>query len=537
MPPKVVILDFDGTLIESVGVKDAAFAELFSQYPQWRDEILPYHLENNATIRFEKFRHIVEDILAEEYTPEREAETCDRFAESVYAGLTGCEWVPGAIEALDRLGATAPLYLVSVSPPDELARVLEARGIADRLTGVYAHPWVKTDAFAEILKREGVTPDEAVFIGDTREDAAFAAAAGIPFVGRDSGKPIPDDVPVFADMRGVADHVLGTAAPVVAPATDAPAACPACGEPFAESARAAYPGAAAHELAPEAVATCASCGSGVAVPPMTDEALDALYHGGGYWDPKDAVALSPRMFPGHWALARARWEFVEDHLADRFRDTRVHVLDIGAGHGFFGFAAAASSKVHLARYWAAEADQALIASLEAAWAAHGGGSELRTSVEASDAQGEFELLVLSNILEHLTDPAGLLGFVRSKLAPRGLVFVDVPNRDQRYKPDVFPHLVFFSLDGLERLLDRTGYIALETAVFGRTPAKTPLGIEGRGPLDALIDRAYALRRITPAEFSAGFYDRYYGASLRGEDGTWLRAVACVQDVSDGGGTR
>ena len=30
---KIIVLDFDGTLIESVGIKDQAFKELFKDYP------------------------------------------------------------------------------------------------------------------------------------------------------------------------------------------------------------------------------------------------------------------------------------------------------------------------------------------------------------------------------------------------------------------------------------------------------------------------------------------------------------------------
>lgn len=536
MIPKAVILDFDGTLVESVGIKDRAFESLFGAYPEWESEIEPYHRSHNATIRFEKFHHIVTEMLHEEYTESRGDELAQAFAEQVYQGLTECPWVDGALEALDRLGEVAPLYLVSVSPSEELDRVLAARGISDRFTRVYAHPWTKVDAFADILVAEGISAAEAVFVGDTREDREAAETVGIAFVGRDSGREIEGGVPVFGDMSGVAAHILGLDDPVAAvAATDVPETCPACGAGLDDAGTSIdYPGAADHDLAPSRIVTCGSCGSGVAVPPLTDAQLDELYFGGGYWDPKDVIDVKPGMFPGHYGLALARWNFVEPHLASRPSDEPLRILDIGAGHGFVGYAAALSSKVPLGLYWAAEPDQSMLRSLEASWPKYGRGAELGVSAASRDATGTFDLIVLSNVLEHLTESDDLLRFVGSRLAPGGLVFVDVPHRDDRFKADVFPHLVFFTQPGLERLLVRSGFEVTECAVFGKEPRTSPLGVEGRTFLDSLIDRAYALRRILPASLTSTFYASYFGAERRGADGTWLRAVARFTGDGHGG---
>lgn len=209
MAPRVVILDFDGTLVESVNVKDGAFAALFADRPDRLDEIMAYHLANNAVIRFEKFRHITEDILGEPYTPEEERRLCGEFSRLVRDGVVAAPEVPGATELLDAL-AGRPVYLLSVSPVEELAGILEERGIAGRFRGVYAHPWSKADAIRDILRREGVPASEAVLVGDSPEDLASAREAGAAFLGRDSGKRLPaHEVPVFEDMYGVAEALSG----------------------------------------------------------------------------------------------------------------------------------------------------------------------------------------------------------------------------------------------------------------------------------------------------------------------------------------
>ena len=50
MELKTIILDFDGTLVESVGIKDAAFEALFSEYPEHLECIMAYHLSHGRLL-------------------------------------------------------------------------------------------------------------------------------------------------------------------------------------------------------------------------------------------------------------------------------------------------------------------------------------------------------------------------------------------------------------------------------------------------------------------------------------------------------
>ena len=60
---KVIILDFDGVIVESLDIKTQAFRDLFSNYPEHIDEIMNYQLEYNPFSRYIKFEHIVTNIL------------------------------------------------------------------------------------------------------------------------------------------------------------------------------------------------------------------------------------------------------------------------------------------------------------------------------------------------------------------------------------------------------------------------------------------------------------------------------------------
>ena len=90
MTLKVVISDFDGTLVESAGIKNEAFHALYSdEAPEHLDEIMAYHKAHNATLRFEKFRHIHETFLGKLYTEADAARLSARFSELVFERIVG----------------------------------------------------------------------------------------------------------------------------------------------------------------------------------------------------------------------------------------------------------------------------------------------------------------------------------------------------------------------------------------------------------------------------------------------------------------
>lgn len=204
---KAIISDFDGTLVESVGIKDEAFHALYSaEAPERLDEIMAYHKAHNATLRFEKFRYIHREILGRPYDEAERTRLSQRFSELVFDRIVAAPAVTGLNEFLETVGSL-PLYLVSMSPDEELARILAARQLDRRLAGVYPGSWSKPAALQDILDREQIMAEEAVYLGDTDEDRSAAEAVGVRFIGRDSGRPIGGAWPVFPDLTGIVRHL------------------------------------------------------------------------------------------------------------------------------------------------------------------------------------------------------------------------------------------------------------------------------------------------------------------------------------------
>lgn len=211
---KTIILDFDGTIVESVGIKDEAFEELFQDYPSYLGDIKEYHLAYNATIRFDKFKHIYENILGEKYSPSVEESLSKKFSEIVYSKIVACPYVEGAVDFLEFFWKRVPIYLASVNPADELDRILKARKIINYFKGIYAYPWVKAAAINDVIQKEKITPAEAVFIGDTLEDYISARDAGVCFIGRRSGRSFGGaSIPIYKDLKEIQSFLRNTLVP------------------------------------------------------------------------------------------------------------------------------------------------------------------------------------------------------------------------------------------------------------------------------------------------------------------------------------
>lgn len=203
---KAVILDFDGVLAESNAEKEAAFDELFALYPEYCSAMKDYHLAHRASPRRKKFAHYVEVLMGCRGDGVAIERMTKRFAEIVTERVIACPPVPGSIEFLSEFSKRVPLYISSVTPLDDLKKIIKARKIAGYIVETYGDPPTKkVDAINSILLREKIEPNEVAFIGDSPSDFHAAEQTGIVFFGRYSGQPFTGlEVELFRDLFQIA---------------------------------------------------------------------------------------------------------------------------------------------------------------------------------------------------------------------------------------------------------------------------------------------------------------------------------------------
>lgn len=153
-----------------------------------------------------------------------------------------------------------------------------------------------------------------------------------------------------------------------------------------------------------------------------------------------------------------------------------------------------------------------------------------------DIPGRFDLITMSHVAEHVTEPVDFLASLRDKLTPEGLLVILVPGcYDNPFELTVADHRSHFMASGLRNLIEQAGYEVLHAgdwipkelcaiARVARIPsgALPPAPEEARRSAEAIqrrlqwlietSDRARQLARAGPLGL--------FGTSIAG---TWLAA--------------
>ncbi|MDO8558736.1 MAG: HAD hydrolase-like protein [bacterium] len=182
MKIKAIIFDFDGTILESVGIKTAAFAFLFKDYPEHLPAVLALHKNHGGISRLEKFEMIYRDILCQTLSLEKKAEMGRQFAEYVYKGVVESPFVEGASEFLEEYHEKMSLFIASGTPEGEIRSIIKDRGLEKYFKAVYGSPLHKKDIILNILKDFNFIPQDVIFVGDSADDKEGADGADIPFI-------------------------------------------------------------------------------------------------------------------------------------------------------------------------------------------------------------------------------------------------------------------------------------------------------------------------------------------------------------------
>ncbi|HYW16170.1 MAG TPA: class I SAM-dependent methyltransferase [Allosphingosinicella sp.] len=210
---------------------------------------------------------------------------------------------------------------------------------------------------------------------------------------------------------------------------------------------------------------CARCRSLYLDPQPTPEtvglAYDSYYTHAASPDAGEAPKRSGLRAALVGRLSRSEPAYVE-RVAFPEGAIRPRLLDIGCGNGEYLVRARKAGW----EVFGCDFDPAAVK------AARETGAEVREGgAEAFiDSPGSFDAVTLGHVVEHVHDPAGLLALCRDLLKPGGAIFVDTPNAEARglrlfgrswrgLEPP--RHLILFNWSGLEQLMIRTGFEALE----------------------------------------------------------------------------
>lgn len=203
--PKLVMFDLDGTLIDSVPDLAAAVDHMLQQRgrPAAGVDKVRLWVGNGARVLV---RRALADSIEHAAVDAAEAEAAlAEFLQAYAADHSHSRLYPGVRAYLDHLrGQGVPMALITNKPSGFLPDLLAAHGLQQHFAWVIGGdslPVQKPDpaALFQVLAAAGVSPADALFVGDSRSDILAARAAGVPVVavtyGYNHGQPIAAENP------------------------------------------------------------------------------------------------------------------------------------------------------------------------------------------------------------------------------------------------------------------------------------------------------------------------------------------------------
>ena len=181
---KVIVFDFDGTLIDSNQLKYDAYFKLFPA----DDRHAPIIRAVLSEI-FEQSRYVIlKEILLrlgyrkEALLREKVKELAGFYNEIVVAGTKTCPDKAGAEEVLRKFSPTYGLYVSSTTPDVSLKEIIKFKRWDDYFRGVFGWPHEKPETLRRIIALEGLKSAQVLVVGDGESDRESAIKNGCPFL-------------------------------------------------------------------------------------------------------------------------------------------------------------------------------------------------------------------------------------------------------------------------------------------------------------------------------------------------------------------
>jgi len=174
MSIKVIVFDFDGTLIDSNQLKYDAYYKLFPLddfHKRIITEVLGEIFEESRYVILKEIVRRVNSLIVNEYELDNRVQVlATEYNDLVVDGAKHCKEKPGAEEALESLSKRYKLYLNSTTPEASLKDIVTYRKWEDYFCDIFGYPNDKASVLFDIIERESINPDELLVVGDGKSD-------------------------------------------------------------------------------------------------------------------------------------------------------------------------------------------------------------------------------------------------------------------------------------------------------------------------------------------------------------------------------
>jgi len=190
---RVVVFDFDGTLVDSNSVKETCMKAVVAGIDGGQQALA-------AAVARGGNRYRVFAGVARALDPKGAPEAVAAHGRQLAATYTAC-CARGIVAARERRGGRQMLatlrrrglrlWIASATPWRDLRPILRRRGLPPLFDGALGGPASKIGNLRRIMRAERAMPGEVILIGDGHDDLAAARSLGIWFVALTAGNRLP----------------------------------------------------------------------------------------------------------------------------------------------------------------------------------------------------------------------------------------------------------------------------------------------------------------------------------------------------------
>ena len=180
-----LVFDFDGVILDSVGIKTDAFRVLYSKFGNdVVTKVVTHHEKNGGVSRFEKFKYYHKEFLGKQLSYSDIEILNNEFSSLVLNKILIAKEIKGAISFIEDTINDGKICLInSATPEDELVSILKQRNYSKYFQLILGSPKTKFENLKMIKSQFKCVSSDMIFFGDTVSDYEAASKAGIDFIG------------------------------------------------------------------------------------------------------------------------------------------------------------------------------------------------------------------------------------------------------------------------------------------------------------------------------------------------------------------